>query len=92
MGEEEKSIKGHSLQIKERSLLLAEGVMFVESFDDVGLVLSTALGSLTVEGQDLKIEEFSKETGKARITGKIDGVFYTDQKRPRKRLFERFNL
>ncbi len=90
MGEEEKKVKGHSFRIEGRELLVAEGVIFVECFDETALVLSTTMGSLNVEGRDLKIEEFSKEAGNARILGRIDGVFYTEEKRQRKKLFERF--
>ncbi len=90
MGEDEKIIKNHSLQIIDRVTVAADGVIFVESFDEAALVLSTNMGSLTVEGRELKIEEFSKETGKARITGRIDGVYYADERRQRKKLFERF--
>ena len=63
-----------------RKRLTLDGVLNVESFSEEFLVLKTTLGSLEVEGADMKIEELSQNGGKILITGQINGLFYKDTK------------
>lgn len=60
------------------------GVAYVRSFDEDGVLLDTSLGQISVEGKDLKIENFEKATTKILITGNIDGVYFLE-KRDKKR-------
>ena len=89
MEQESKKKQPHEVCVTDRSVLVASGVLFVESFDEASLMISTELGELIVEGQALKIEEFSKEEGTVRICGKISGYYYNEP-REKKKLFERF--
>ena len=89
MEQESKKKQPHEVRVTDRSVLVASGVLFVESFDEASLMISTELGELIVEGQALKIEEFSKEEGTVRICGKISGYYYNEP-REKKKLFERF--
>ena len=89
MAEEQKRELHHSLTLIGRESLVVEGVIFVESFDNEGLSLSTKMGDITVEGRDLKIEGFSKEEGIVRIHGLVTGIFSPDEARPRKKFIER---
>ena len=90
MAGEEKSAVGHEIRINQREAFVANGVLYVESFDDTSLSLSTVMGELILEGQDLKIEGFSKENGTVRIIGTIRALYYGDEPRAKKKLFGRF--
>ena len=87
---EEKSVPNHEIRINNREAFVANGVLYVESFDDASLSLSTVMGELILEGQDLKIEGFSKENGTVRIIGTIRAFYYADEPRAKKKLFGRF--
>ena len=89
MEQESKKNQPHEVRVTDRSTLIASGVLFVESFDEAALMISTVLGELIIEGKSLKIEEFSKEEGTIRICGKISGYYYNEP-REKKKLFERF--
>lgn len=90
MEQEQKKQLSHEVRVLGREILLANGVLFVESFDDTVLSISTVMGQLTIEGSALKIEEFSKEEGSVRICGEISGYYYNEQPREKKKLLERF--
>ena len=89
MEQEQKMHQSHEVHVINREILLASGVLFVESFDEAALLISTAMGTMTVEGKALKIEEFSKEEGTVRICGEISGYYYSATPKERKKLFER---
>ena len=72
--------KRYQLTIDNRERLVINGVLNVESFGDDYLVLNTLLGEITVEGAELKIESLTKENGEILIIGKINGLFYKDEK------------
>ena len=77
------------LTVTDRRLISIDGVEAVLSFEEDYLSLETSLGSLSVEGEGLKIENLSKDKGQILIRGRIDGVYYTKEK-PRKKLFGGF--
>ena len=72
--------KSYMLTIRNRDRLELDGVINVEGFGEEYLILSTALGELTVEGSDLKIESLTKENGEILIIGKINGLFYKEDR------------
>lgn len=76
-----------SLTLSDRASLTLDGVSYVESFADEALTLMCDTGRLTVEGQGLKIEDLSGDTGSIRITGRIDGLFYSEGREERRSLF-----
>ena len=86
---EDNSSAKHSLCLTDRNKLEISGVVFVDSFDDTALMISTELGVLSIEGSDLKIEVFSKETKTAVIQGDIHSLLYLDESKRKKKLFER---
>ena len=90
MSESEKREQAHEIRLINRKSFCADGVLYVEHFEEGCLSLSTVMGQITVEGKDLKIEGFSKENGRVEICGEICGVFYNEELRPKKKLFERF--
>ena len=60
---------------KRIELTLVDDVL---SFDDTSIMLQVASVSMIIDGEDLKIEEFSGQTGSLTLTGKIDSVAYLD--------------
>jgi len=72
--------KANRLLITDRDKLEINGVINVESFGEDYLILNTTLGQITIEGNDLKIESLTKENGEILIVGKINGLFYKDEK------------
>ena len=79
----------HEIRLSTREIFVADGVLYVESFDDTSLSLSTVMGELILEGQNLKIEGFSKENGTVRIIGTIQAIYYSDEPRVKKKLLSR---
>ena len=69
-----------TLVINNRSRLEVNGVKSINSFDEDYLEVSTNLGLLCVEGSDLKIEALDHEKGIITVVGRINGVFYKEEK------------
>lgn len=70
-----------NLNIKERNRISLNGIMNVESFDEAYVTLETSEGRICIEGQGLKIECLSQMGGEIQITGRINGVFYSKEKK-----------
>ena len=75
-------IKHTDLNVKERNLLTLNGVSNIESFDEGYITLEIGEGRIAIEGSGLKIESLSKEGGVIQINGRINGVFYSDKRKP----------
>ena len=80
--------KLYQVNINNRKTLTLNGVENVESFGEDYLILNTSLGELTIEGENLKIESLTKENGEIFILGKINGLFYKEEK-AKKRFFKK---
>ena len=78
-----------TLTVNNREELHLDGVLNVEGFDEGYVSLSTVGGRVVIEGTNLKIEALTKENGVILISGKIDGVLYSDEK-GRSGIFSRF--
>lgn len=71
-------MKGHKLCLKERENLSVTGVTEVVSFSDTAVVLNTGLGTLIVQGQNLKLELLSLEGGRTEVTGHVSALVYEE--------------
>ena len=69
----------HRLELDGRESLTVSGVEDVERFDETGIVMSTAAGTLVVTGEDLHIGKLSLDGGELHVDGKIDSLAYEDQ-------------
>ncbi len=78
-----------NLVLKNRESLIIDGVDDVLAFTDEYLELTSDMGVISVEGEELKIEGLSKEKREITICGRISGVFYKEGKNE-KGLFRRF--
>ena len=74
----------HKLTLDERSRLTVTGVTEVVSFDDMEVVLHTALGTLAVQGQQLKLKSLSPDVGQVTVDGHISALYYEEPKEKRR--------
>lgn len=63
------------------------GITDVESFSDSSVIAVSTLGDISVDGEQLKVESFSADSGKLIINGKFDGVCYFGRQSRKRRLF-----
>jgi len=77
----------HTMNISMRKQMTISGVSEVESFDELGAVLQTCCGELTIEGKDIKIGTLDSERGVVELEGRIDALFYSDTEDGKRRGF-----
>ena len=70
----------HSICIRSRQSAELEGIREVVSFDETGILLQSSDGELTIEGEGLRIDRFSVESGHVTVAGKINALYYTERK------------
>lgn len=68
----------HAVQMENRERLMIGGVQDVAGFDENMVVLSTALGDLTVRGEGLHIEKIDLEAGRLELHGKLTELSYDE--------------
>ena len=68
----------HKLTLNERKSLTMTGVTEVVSFEESAVVLVTSLGTLTVQGQGLKLKTLSLEGGQVAVDGQISALVYEE--------------
>ena len=79
----------HRLELVGRERLVVSGAADVDGFDETGIVLSTAAGTLVVTGEDLHIGKLSLDGGELHVDGRIDSVTYEDEGQSRGGFFSR---
>ena len=81
----------HEIRLGMRKEMRVTGVAEVLSFDESCIVLKSTCGEMTVEGSELRIGTLDTERGLVSMCGRIDTVYYTDdrptEKRGLRRLF-----
>ena len=80
--------KAHSLNMENREKLSLSGVEDVNGFDENVVLLRTALGMLTVQGEGLHIGRIDLESGQLELSGKIQELSY-DEASPGKSIWSR---
>lgn len=73
----------HKLTLDQRNKLTMTGVTEVVSFDDTIVVLHTSLGTLEVQGQQLKLKTLLPEGGQVTVEGEIDVLSYEEPRQKR---------
>lgn len=66
----------HGLTLTERKKLTLTGALEVVSFDESFVVLKTALGTLTVLGENLQLKQLNPEGGNVAVEGEISALQY----------------
>ena len=72
------------IHITDKNRVEINSVSSVRSFDEDGVIIDTSLGLISVEGSELRIENFEKATGRILISGSITGVFYIEKAEKKK--------
>ena len=79
----------HKVTLISREYLEMTGIEEVESYTDSAVAAVSVMGGLTVEGENIRIESFSSDSGKLLIRGKVDGLFYYGDGAGKKPIFSR---
>ena len=79
--------KGHGVLMNMRREMQISGVKEVLCFDDTGAVFQTVCGDMTVEGRDIRIGVLDVACGQVTLSGRIDGIFYSNENEEKKRRF-----
>lgn len=66
----------HELNLSERKKLTMTGALEVVSFEESFVVLKTALGTLTVLGENLQLKQLNPEGGNVAVEGEISALQY----------------
>ncbi len=75
----------HEIRLGMRKEMSVTGVKEVLSFDESCVVLKSACGEVTVEGSDLRVGSLDTDRGVVTLSGRIDTVYYTDDRPTEKR-------
>ena len=75
---EERTGLPHKLVLNERKSLTMTGVTEVVSFEEDGVILKTALGTLVIHGRGLKLRTLSPEGGQVAVTGTVTALSYEE--------------
>ncbi|MDO5784150.1 MAG: sporulation protein YabP [Eubacteriales bacterium] len=68
----------HGLTMQDRQRLTLSGVSDVVNFDENQVVVLTTLGTLTIRGTGLHVDQLSLDTGDLKLTGSVDSLEYDD--------------
>ena len=68
----------HTVYIDNRKKLVLTGVTDVGSFNEGNLRITTSLGEINVEGEDLQVSKLSLESGEMTVEGRVISVLYSD--------------
>ena len=77
MGEEAK--KRQSIILENRRKLVVSGVEEFTGFDERYVLMLTAEGALLVQGEELRVEKLSVESGELHIFGRIGSMSYEER-------------
>ena len=73
------------IKLLSRKHFEVNGVKEVESFDEENVSLRTVCGALNIDGKGIKISVLDIDKGVVILDGKIDSVYFSDDKGEEKR-------
>lgn len=68
----------HGLTLQDRSRMSLSGIKDVVNFDDSQVILNTDLGTLTIRGEQIHVDQLNLDTGDLSLTGRIEALEYDD--------------
>ena len=71
-----KSGKNQNIILENRERLSVSGVEEVIHFDDTTVILHTALGELSIQGEKLKVESLQVDNGELFVSGNVCALSY----------------
>lgn len=73
------SAASHSITLSDRASAVLTGVTDVACFNEQIVVLTTALGSVSLSGEGLNISQLSLDEGRLVVSGDIRCIEYSDR-------------
>lgn len=74
----ESSKAEHGFVVRERAHVEIKGMTEVISFDENSVLLATTIGTMCVEGSELKINILDVKEGNITVDGHVDSIYYSD--------------
>ena len=84
MVEVSKELK-HDVMLKSRTKLEMTGINDVTRYDENEIIVISNNSSLSIEGENLKIERFDSEKGELIVNGLVSGIFYFGKENKKKK-------
>lgn len=78
----EKAALPHDLILESRSRLTVSGVQKILHCSPESAAIETAKGTLNLSGAQINLETLDLETGQAKLSGRFDGLEYTQNHTP----------
>ena len=75
----------HDVILKSRKKLEMTGINDVTSYDENEIIVQNDSSSLSIEGENLKIERFDSEKGELIVNGIVNGIFYFGKESKKKK-------
>ena len=75
----ENQVLDQTITVTGRRFVTIDKVLHILSFDEQTLVIDTDGGRIILEGEELKVTSLDKDNARISVTGKICGVFYSDE-------------
>ncbi|NLP46771.1 MAG: sporulation protein YabP [Epulopiscium sp.] len=77
---EEKNVQkyGHTVMLRDRSIMSITGVLDVLAFDEEMVVLDTEQGMLTMKGIDLHVQRLDLERQELELEGELESLVYSN--------------
>ena len=83
------TVVDQSVHMSGRTRIELTGITDVESFSDTSVIACSSLGNISIDGEELKIESFSSDTGRLIVNGNLYGFCYFGREVRRRGLFSR---
>ena len=77
----------HGISLLNRARMELTGISDVETFTENSVIAVTSMGNISIDGEELKIESFSTDSGKLTVIGKIDAFCYFGRQSKKRKLF-----
>ncbi len=77
--------RDQNVYMSNRTKMELSGIDDVESFTDTSVIASSSLGNIAIEGENLKIESFSSDSGILIVHGNFDSFCYFGNANKKKR-------
>ncbi|MEG1284406.1 MAG: sporulation protein YabP [Romboutsia sp.] len=79
----------HNITLKDRSSLVISGVEHIYSFNDKKVEVRTSAGEMVIEGQEMDMNKLSIDDQIISITGTINSIVYSKDRKPQESFFKR---
>lgn len=78
---EHRSCREHSVRLDARSNITLIGIDEVISYDEASVVMDSSMGQITIDGEGLNIVKLNLDEGEVCINGKLNALYYMEQRK-----------